>query len=58
MYYCGLSSTCMVSPGMRVSAGDVIGYVGEVPCEAADGSHIHIALMKDGQFTDPEKYMD
>lgn len=57
MYYCGLSSTCMVSPGMEVNAGDVIGYVGEVPCEASDGSHIHIALMKDGQFTDPQKYM-
>ena len=57
MYYCGLSSTCMVSPGMRVTAGDVIGYVGEVPCELSDGAHIHLALMKDGQFEDPGKYM-
>lgn len=57
MYYCGLSSTCMVSPGLRVEAGDVIGYVGEVPCEAGDGSHIHVAMMKDGGFVDPGKYL-
>lgn len=56
MYYCGLSSTCMVSSGVRVETGDVIGYVGEVPCEAGDGSHIHVAMMKDGRFVDPGKY--
>lgn len=56
MYYCGLSSTCMVSAGVKVNAGDVIGYVGEVPCEAGDGSHIHLAMMNDGKFVDPGKY--
>ena len=53
MYYCGLDDTQMVSAGLIVKAGDVIGYIGEVPCELADGAHIHLALMKDGQFIDP-----
>ncbi len=53
MYYCGLSDTQMVSAGLQVHAGDVIGYIGEVPCEMADGPHIHLSLMKDGQFIDP-----
>lgn len=53
MYYCGLSDTQMVSAGLHVTAGDVIGYIGEVPSEMEDGPHIHLALMKDGQFIDP-----
>lgn len=53
MYYCGLDDTQMVSAGLIVKAGDVIGYIGEVPCELADGAHVHLALMKDGQFIDP-----
>lgn len=53
MYYCGLDDTQMVSAGLIVEAGDVIGYIGEVPCELSDGSHVHLALMKDGQFIDP-----
>ena len=53
LYYCGLSSTQMVSSGLQVHAGDVVGYIGEVPCELDDGPHVHLALMKDGQFIDP-----
>jgi len=53
MYYCGLNDTQMVSKGLNVAAGDVIGYIGEVPCELADGPHVHLALMKDGEFIDP-----
>lgn len=53
MYYCGLSDTRMVSAGLEVHAGDVIGYIGEVPCELEDGPHIHLAMIKDGNFIDP-----
>lgn len=53
MYYCGLSDTRMVSKGLQVNAGDVIGYIGEVPCELEDEPHIHLAMIKDGQFVDP-----
>lgn len=53
MYYCGLSDTQMVSKGLQVNAGDVIGYIGEVPSELNDGPHIHLAMIKDGKFIDP-----
>jgi len=53
MYYCGLSDTQMVSAGLEVHAGDVIGYIGEVPCELEDGPHIHLAMVRDGKFIDP-----
>ncbi len=53
MYYCGLSDTQMVSAGLQVNAGDVIGYIGEVPSELEDGPHIHLAMIKDGKFIDP-----
>lgn len=53
IYYSGLSDTQMVSPGLYVEAGDVIGYIGEVPCELEDGPHIHLTMVKDGKFIDP-----
>lgn len=53
VYYCGLNDTQMVSAGLQVKAGDVIGYIGEVPCELGDGAHIHLVMMKDGKFIDP-----
>ncbi len=53
IYYSGLSDTQMVSAGLHVKAGDVIGYIGEVPCELEDGPHIHLTMVKDGKFIDP-----
>lgn len=57
LYYCGLSSTPVVSSGLAVKAGDVIGFIGEVPCESGDGAHLHLAMMKDGAFVDPGQYI-
>jgi len=53
IYYSGLSDTQMVSAGLHIKAGDVIGYIGEVPCELEDGPHIHLTMVKDGKFIDP-----
>ncbi len=53
LYYCGLSAERMVSAGLQVKAGDVIGHIGDVPCETKDGPHLHLALMKGGDFADP-----
>ena len=55
LYYCGLNSTQVVSKGLEVKAGDVIGYIGEVPCESDAGPHLHLTMMKDGGFVDPIK---
>ena len=54
LYYCGLeSSSVTVKKGQSVKAGDILGTVGVVPCESADGTHLHLALVKDGVYVDP-----
>lgn len=51
--YSGLAQDPDVSEGATVSAGDVIGKVGTVPCESAEESHIHLEIRVDGSLTDP-----
>jgi len=53
LYYSGLTDKCPVSKGDQVASGDTIGVIGAVPCESADGPHLHLTLMKDGVFSDP-----
>lgn len=53
LYYSGLSNIPMVSKGQKVKSGDVIGTIGTVPCEAADGPHLHLSMMAGGVFVDP-----
>lgn len=54
-WYCGLDQKT-VQKGDTVKAGDKIGTVGTVPGEAADASHLHFAVQKDGAFLDPTSY--
>ncbi|MDD6489387.1 MAG: M23 family metallopeptidase [Clostridia bacterium] len=53
-YYCGISDTPVVSEGNIVSTGDTIGYVSTVPSEMLDESHIHLAVMLENEYIDPE----
>lgn len=50
--YCGLEES-KVQKGQSVSAGENLGTVGTVPCEAADPSHLHFAVQVSGKFVDP-----
>lgn len=50
--YCGMDSVSF-NEGDTVSAGDVIGTLGEIPCECADNPHIHIETVIDGKPTSP-----
>ncbi len=52
--YCGLENTT-VAANDKVSVGEVIGSVGEVPCECADQSHIHIEASENGESISPEE---
>lgn len=52
--YCGLERAA-VSPGDRVNTGSAIGTVGTVECEQGDGSHLHLELLKDGEYLDPQQ---
>ena len=51
--YCGLAEKLTVSANDVIEAGQIIGYVGNIPVEAADGTHLHFEITKDGAIADP-----
>ncbi len=51
--YCGLDEEIKVSANDVVEAGQTIGYIGDIPIEAADGIHLHFEVTKDGSSADP-----
>ncbi len=56
--YCGLDEKLKISVNDVVEQGQVIGYVGKIPVEAADGAHLHFEILKDGAITDPLSIYD
>lgn len=53
-YYCGLEKTVPVKAGDTVSAGTVIGTVGNTAeAEIAEVSHLHFGVKKNGSWVDP-----
>lgn len=56
--YSNLADKPTVKQGDSVGSGDVIGSVGATAlCEVGQGSHVHIAMSKDGNSVDPTKYL-
>ena len=53
VYYRGLNKDTAVRQGENIAAGATIGTVGEIPCESADGTHLHIEVMKENKYLDP-----
>ena len=53
VFYFGVSDTMYCTEGSEVSRGDVIAQVGEIPCESADESHIHIEVRVGEKTIDP-----
>lgn len=51
--YSGLTEQSVVHEGDNVEAGTVIGYVGTVPCEMSDESHIHLEISVGDKLVDP-----
>ncbi len=52
-YYAGLNNTPTVDKGEVVAPGTQLGDVGQIPCEAADQPHLHLAIKQDGQWVSP-----
>lgn len=58
-YYCNLAKTITVSVGDVVSAGEVIGEVGEsAEAEVAMEAHLHFALKRNDTWIDPIEYIN
>lgn len=56
--YCNLAETPTVYVGDNISAGDVIGAVGDTAlCETGEVAHLHFAMLLDGQSIDPTQYL-
>lgn len=53
VYYCGLGNELSVKKGDVVTTGDTIGTVGQIPCENADDSHVHIEIRVGNKLIDP-----
>ena len=45
-YYSGLGNTTLVNANDKVEAGQDIGSINDIPCEKADGYHLHLAIKK------------
>ena len=56
--YSNLADKPTIKQGDTVSSGDVIGSVGATAlCEVGQGSHVHIAMSKDGKSVDSTEYL-
>ncbi len=49
--YCGVSPAVRI--GDKVDAGDTLGKLTAIPCEEAQGPHLHLELTVDGKGMDP-----
>ena len=56
--YSSLLADPPVAEGQAVSAGDIIGYVGNTAsAESNMGPHLHFSVTKDGKVVDPNEYV-
>lgn len=55
--YCGLAKDVFVKEGSSVKQGDSIGKVGEIPLESATESHLHLEIVKNGNYQNPDEYL-
>ena len=52
--YCGLAEKTFVNAGDNVTQGQAIGTVGEITMEVAEESHIHLEVIRDGSYINPD----
>ncbi|MBQ0038007.1 MAG: M23 family metallopeptidase [Clostridiales bacterium] len=56
--YSSLQENPPVSEGQQVSAGDIIGTVGNTAAAETDmGAHLHFSVSKDGATVNPDEYI-
>lgn len=53
--YCGIEQGTCVGIDDTVSKGDIIGKLGDIPCESSQKSHLHFETVKNGEHIDPIK---
>lgn len=56
-YYSGLDSETSVYVGQQVGTSQKIGRLGSIPCESADGVHLHLGIKKADEWASPLEVM-
>lgn len=57
--YCGMNKSALeVKAGDTVNSGDLIGYLGTIPCEKSELSHLHLEIYHNGENVDPLALMN
>ena len=56
--YSGLDQNVLVRQGDKVAQNQPIGTVGQIPLELADQSHIHLEITQNGNYKNPDKYLE
>lgn len=57
-YYSSVKPAENLVQGSHVSIGDVIGVIDTIPCESKDGLHLHLAVMKNGKYINPQSLFE
>lgn len=52
-YYSGLGDTVLVEKGQKISSGDDIGSINDIPSESSDGFHLHLVVKQGDNLVDP-----
>lgn len=56
--YCGFNKdTVEVKKGATVESGSLLGYLGTIPCEKSDLSHLHFEIIYNGENVEPLELM-
>ncbi len=56
--YCGFNkSTLEVKKGSIVESGSLLGYLGAIPCEKTELSHLHFEIIYNGENVEPLELM-
>ena len=56
--YSGLSENSTPKAGQEVRKGESIGVIAQVPCETAEGIHLHLETTVNGKIADPLAVMN
>ena len=51
--YCGLSEELNIKLNDHIQLGDHIGTIGKIPCESAEGTHLHFTVQLNDEYIDP-----
>ena len=56
--YCGFNKdTLEIKKGSTVESGSLLGYLGTIPCEKSDLSHLHFEIIYNGKNVEPLELM-